>query len=201
LAVTELVDALANVPVSTATGNVETIVAELTAEFNAHLANGILTGVHAETDTANRIANSFSYCTSSAELPKFINQALKSFAAHYVNDVGAGGSGDYGPDTALYHKPAADLLSDRTNAPVYVSVGSFGEAYGALGDLHRSLLAHADSASLHSVVIEASLTDLPPILQVHSAYCAVLASTNPTVPPAQSTGMQTLISSAGFKEG
>ncbi len=187
---------LIDVNVTTAIGNVSTIVSQLVDQINEHFADS---SAHLTDDTANTIRLSFSFATSATELPKFVNQAIQSLSAHYVNDFGAAGTGVYGPDTAAFHQPASTIVSDRVNALVYQSVSSFGEAYGALADIYRSAVAHALNDTVHTLTSALGLSALPKILLVHSAYCAILASTNPAVPPAQSTGVQTLISSAGFK--
>jgi hypothetical protein len=79
-------------------------------------------------------------------------------------------------------------------------VSKYDVAYGALADIQRSLSAHTLDSTVHGFVEDSGLTALSPIWAVHSAFCSEIASTNPSVAPAQSTGVHTLISTAGFKE-
>jgi hypothetical protein len=196
--VQDALDFLIDKTATVAAGNVATKVLEIWTAIAEHYANA---GAHpVEIDVENVLVDGFSTAYSNTELPKFVNQVLKSLIAHYTNDGGVDGSGVYGPDSQPYHKPSLEIVNDRLNIPVYQSVSKYDEAYGALADIQRSLSAHTLDSTVHGFVEDSGLTALSPIWAVHSAFCSEIASTNPSVAPAQSTGVHTLISTAGFKE-
>lgn len=168
--------------------------------FNSHL---VSVGVHANDDTFNALAGSYSATPTQKAYQDFVNKALKLLRQHVTNDIGTADlvTNAFGPDSGEFHVMAALKVSDRTNIPLYESVGTFAEAYGAFVDLVRCFDAHQRNEDVHvSVGIYPILTPSL-VMTVHKRFLEVLATATPSVPPAQSAGVQTLISLAGFKEG
>lgn len=158
-------------------------------------------GVHDTDDTDNPLRDSFTRSPDQKSFIDFVNQALKSLRQHVTNDSGtADVSGFSGADSAGYHFDTVKL-SDRANISLYDSVSSFAEAYGALADLYRCFDSHQTNLDVHALIDRFLISDLPLLMVLHQQFLTVLASASPDAPPAQSVGVQLLISSAGFKEG
>ncbi len=183
----------AGVTAAAATGNLATIVYDYWNQYDGH----VQAFTHPDDDLFNYLNASFSNAYGQKDLQEFVNKALQLIKYHVTNDASLDTAGGvFGPGSASYHNS-----SDRASLPLYDNVGSFSDAYAALADLHRCYESHRVAEPAHdSPDTGHALAALPLILQVHSAFLTVLASTNPPVPPAQSIGMQTLISLAGFKE-
>ncbi len=201
--VEEALEDLVGSSIFDATGDLESFVATLWDRINAHFAYPN----HANADTDNVLANSWETAYGPTELAKFVNQALKSLANHYVNDAGYADEppGTSGPDMREYHQDGGENVSDRVNLPLYQGVSSYAEAYGGLCDVYRSLAGHRANVAVHDYASAEgpghSMPEASDLMGVHIAFLTVLATNNPTVPAAQSIGMQRLISVAGFKEG
>lgn len=171
----------------------------LWSAFNQHLQGS---GLHDTDDTYNFIRDSFDPTPDQKSYQDFVKEALRLLKQHVTNDTGQADpiSGLSGPDTGEFHMAGGLHLSDRAKIPLYENVSSFGEAYGALVDLYRCYDAHQRNDSVHDASNSFGLIAYTLVMLVHKAFLAVIASAVPTTPPAQSTGVQLLISSAGFKE-
>jgi len=153
---------------------------------------------HSDDDTDNLIGPSYDSPPTAQAFQELVNTALKSLRQHVTNDTGsATGDGHIGPGTGNYH---FDGLSDRLNVPLYQQVSSLGEAYGAFVDIARCLDAHQNNLAVHDELDVYTLTTRTKLMDIHYAFLSVLASLTPSVPAAQSSGVQTLLSTAGFKE-
>lgn len=179
---------------------VSTIAALVAGQYNAHIANA---AVHNAADTDNNVPYDLylSTAVTPAELPTLVNDILQKARRHYTNDCGGTASTNPGVGTASYHTHGGNAAGDTVNLPLYTSVADTAEAYGALGDMYRAHEAHRISTNVHvSADGTCALGAIPHLLDVHKAYLTTLASLTPTAPPAQSSGAQLLISSAGFTE-
>lgn len=195
-ALAALVDIACN---PTATGTLATIVAEMVTDLNAH--NAALGGVHSGADGDNVIPPELQSAPTPQTLIEFVNDALPKMRRHRLNDHGGetvtpapGGTG-----SAAYHV-VGTAKADLLNMPLYTSVGSHAEAYAALADIWRAHEGHRVSTVVHGTADTTNaLAALPPLLEVHRQYLTVLANPAPAAPPAQSSGVQHLISVAGFE--
>lgn len=189
--------------IATTAGGFLAWTADYFASFNAHVDDG---DIHTNADTYNVIPNSFLVTPDQKSYIEFVNQALKALRQHVTNDLGTPGAvlvgtTPFGPDSGNFHmNGSGDILSDRANVPLYQSVSSYAEAYGALADLYRCFTVHQADAYVHDSVDVFPIATLSYIQRVHSAFLTVLASPAPVTPPAQSDGVQTLITVAGFTE-
>lgn len=171
--------------------------------FDQHLyaEDGDSVAMHDTEDTFNRIKDTYDNPPDQKAFQEFVNQAIKALKQHVTNDIGeATTDGVFGPDSGEFHMSGGVHLSDRANVPLYESAASFAEAYGALCDLYRCFDSHQRNSSVHDSDVVFTLHATTLLMNVHIAFLRVLASATPTVPLAQSDGVQTLISNAGFKE-
>lgn len=193
----------ADLSASTTAGNISTWAQQLHTALNVHFASTV---VHDAADTYNVLFNTFYAPVDQKSYIDFVNQGLKALRQHVTNDTGTAtdppiGDAISGPDSGDFHIESSELISDRAAVPLYQSVGTFAEAYGGLADLWRCFDYHQRNTAPHgSTLAIFTLTTLPLIQQVHKAVLEVLADVTPTTPSAQSNGVQTLLSVAGFKE-
>lgn len=167
--------------------------------FNAHLH---ASGVHDTDDEENILRDTYDPTPDQSSFQEFVSQALKLLRQHVTNDTGgATDDGVSGPDTGEYHMDGSTHLSDRAKIPLYSSVSTFAEAFGALVDLYRCFDAHQRNDDVHDSTNIHVLHSITLLMNVHKQFLLVLASAAPAAPAAQSDGVQTLMSQAGFKEG
>lgn len=186
---------LAGQAVATATGDPSAILDDFITVWAGHLADGIS---HADADTLNGLAAGLSGSPSVSSLKDALAEILPRVRYHYLNDAVLGNVVN-GRDSAGFHN-LIGKKNDNANLPLLAGV-SDADAYWALAELHRSYEAHRQSVTVHVTAdITHVLDPLPPLLALASLFFGVLASPNPTVPPAQSTGAQRLISSVSFAE-
>lgn len=187
------------------TGDLSTWTTLLFSGINAHFAD---LGMHAAADDYNAIAASYGSLVDQKSFIEFVNQALKALRQHVTNDLGVSvdpllGPKASGPDSGNFHHFLGAYISDRQAVPLYTGVSTFAEAYGALADVWRCFDLHQNHTAPHdpggTMTIQ-PIGTLPEIQRVHKAFLTVLAAASPATPPAQSTGVQNLISLAGFKE-
>ena len=199
--------ALVNQPLNdtSVVGNLSTWPAVFFDHYNDHVASIVM---HSNADQYNGLLNSFATIKDQKAYQDFVNQLLKLLKQHVTNDLGVApavlvGPAAYGPDSGDFHYVSGSYVSDRLAIPLYTSVSSFAEAYGAFADLWRCFGLHEHNTDVHAVETAAPLEDALPlslIHKVHAAFLAVLADRSPATPPGQSTGVQILISTAGFTE-
>jgi len=195
-AVATLVDA--DLIAGTTIGDLTTRTQNLWSAFNAHCAS--VAGAHVNADTYNPLKTSFKVTSTQKAFIEFVNAAIVAFRRHMTNDTGQPSADDppvIGPDSGEFH---VSQKSDRANLPLFDSVSTFGEAYSAFADLRRCYVAHEADLDVHDNAFSVVLTDPPLLTTVHTAYLNVIAAATPTTPPAQSDGVQALISRAGCKE-
>lgn len=206
-AVRAAVTALKNTAVSTALGDISSIVADMVTKLNLH--HGIAAGTHAlggGDDT--KIPVQYASTMAPKDLPTFVNVALQMLKRHRTNDAGDG----TGPGGALYHEPGGDPKADFVSMPIIDAVAGLSDAYAALAEIYRSHQTHlppsaADPGEYHELPTgpytesDFELNALPKLLQVHYEVFSVLAAIDPAVPPTQTEGATLLISQAGFSEG
>lgn len=196
-AVVTALAALKNVAVSTAVGNIATIVSEMVTDLNAHNAAGATT--HNAADTANAIKAELGAGPTPANLPEFVNSALLYQRRHRLNDDGAVSSNLGGVGSANYHNTGI-RLADFAYMPLYQSVSGMEDGYAALADIWRAHEGHRTNLNVHGTAdVTHTLATLPLLLQVHLQFLTVVAALSPSVAPAQSSGATTLISH-GFAE-
>lgn len=179
---------LIGVTVTTALGDIPALVSNYVTTWNNHLDEG---GIHANNDNDNEIPSGFATASTPKNFQRFTSEALKYMRRHFTNDSGEGVS------SANYHGAGADWA----DMPLYESAGSLAEAVGAFADLHRCYELHRLTNVHETGDSNNRLTALPKLFEVHRQFLAVLAASEPTVPPAQSSGVQKLVSAAGFSEG
>jgi len=192
--------ALANQAATAAMGTISTIVSQMVTELNDHNALGATT--HNTADTANVIPKELGSAPTPQTLPDFVNDALPKMRRHRLNDHGGdpGAGTAPGTGTAAYHQLSGDGKADLVNMPLYPSVGSLGEAYGALADIWRAHEGHRVSLVVHGTADSTNaLTALPLLLQVHLKYLQATASLSPTAPETWQSATNTLVSGAGFE--
>lgn len=197
-AVRTAVSGLVDVTVATAIGTVSTILSEMVTDFNAHLDEA---SVHANDDTDNDLDSGFGSAPTPAEMARIVTALLRSLRQHLLNDNGQGpgtagtdpATGDATPDP--YHS-----AFDYTNLPLFESA-SGPESYRALADIWRSYEAHRANATIHDAADSTNtLTALPALLAVHSAFFSQLAAISPTVPDTQTSGAVQLMTQVGATE-
>jgi len=204
--VDDALDALVDVQINdlsfTTVGDITTWTSNIYDAFNAHFDN---TPDHANVDTYNVLTPAYAIVTDEKSYIAFVKQALKALRQHVTNDTGTStdppvGPALYGPDSAEFHNIGGENKADTASVPLYQTVTTFAEAYGALADISRCFALHQANETVHDGVSIYPVLALPLIQQVHSAFLSVLADATPAPPPAQSDGVQTLLSLAGFKE-
>lgn len=200
VAVVTALAALVDVATATALGSLSSMITGIFLAINGH--NPTTAGsVHNAADTDNIVKDSNASTPSPAELPQFVNDALLRMRQHRLNDNGGSVTSPGGTDSAAYHRRSGANRADFVNMPLYKSVGDLDEAYAALADIWRAHEGHRVNLTVHGAADTTNtLTALPPILEVHRQFLAVLAAPSPPTPPAQSVGVMRLISQAGFKE-
>lgn len=186
---------MVDIPISTVIGDLQNLVTSFYDSWNAHLAS---TSFHASADSANKLNSSLRAAYSPLNLKDFVNVALTYMSHHFNNDnsFDTSATPPVGQGLGNYH-----VSSDRPHVPIYRSVSSLDDSYGGFVDLHRCHSLHMidDSVHLTSDLVN-TLPVLSKLMLVHREYLNVIAASNPSPPLAQSTGAQTLISGAGFKE-
>ncbi len=178
-------------------GDVDSTVQIFHAKWRNHVESDTY---HENADLLNRVPLYLQGAGTPATLKDFVNYAITVQRYHFMDDstldITITPPSPTGPGVENFH-----LDYDQANLSLYSSVGSFDEAYGGLADLIRTYNLHRANTSFH---VESDLDNdvsvISELLAVHIAYLTVIASPNPSTPPAQSFGAQILISGAGFKE-
>jgi hypothetical protein len=184
-AVTTALAALINVSTTTAVGSVQSIVSNFRIASGNHMASSV---IHASADSVNPLPI-VEGGSQGALLAEWVNMALSKLRGHYGNLNSAG------QPSGGYHSAV-----DRSMLPLVQSVNGLAEAYPALADIWRSYEAHRSNTSIHASADGDALLALPPLLAVHREFFTVLASSNPPIPPGQTSGANRLIQQAGFSE-
>ncbi len=188
--------ALVNTTASSAVGLAEDHIDAFITYWNAHRSQG---GVHNASDTDNSVPAGLAVAASTSSLKDAISEILPKMRYHYTNDAVVGGTVN-GRDSADYHQITGSNRNDNRNLPIITGVDDVS-AYWAIAELHRSYEAHRVSTVVHTAADATNaLPALSPLLALASLFFGVLASTSPTVPPAQSTGAFKLITNASFAE-
>lgn len=189
------VTSLADATVSDAIGAVATVIGGMVTAFNAHIDES---GVHVNDDTDNELDTGLAGAPTPASIAQIVTSLLSAARQHMMDDNGQGPGtagtsvGDATPNP--YHSEF-----DYTNLPLFESV-SGPESYRALADIWRSYEAHRVSGVHSSSDGTNTLSSLPPLLAVHSAFFSQLAALSPTVPDTQTTGAVQLMTQVGAEE-
>jgi hypothetical protein len=190
--------ALAGVACSTAIGTISSLVSGYVTDWNAHLADAT---AHEDADADNLLPVGFSVAGNAAELPKFVNEALRKMRQHFTNDA-VDGNTVSGRDSGDYHN-VSGKKNDLTNMPIVESVGDTQTAYIGLADLYRCYEEHRVSTTVHD---SADSTNVLPVTTTHKLFelhrivLDILADTNPTAPATRSSGGMLLIQQVGGVE-
>ena len=189
-----LVEALADVSVSSARGSASTVLANIVNKWNAHLAQAT---VHQANDADNDIPAGLASAASAKVFKQSINEILPRIRNHYANDAAYGGV-SAGRDTGGYHD-VSGKVNDNLNLPIIDGASTEEDAYWALADLWRSYEAHRASTVVHdNADATNTLTALPALLAIAKEFFAIWASTSPTASATTSSGA-TLLLATGFR--
>ena len=190
--VTSGLTALAGVTVSTALGTLSTVFEDIRDSFNDHLTQA---GVHTVNDTDNEIGPAFS-SPSGTGLPRACAELVRRMYLHMTNDASDGN----GPGSGAYHK--SPVVSDWVNLMIAPPPGDLAGVFACLGDAWRAYEAHRVATAVHTIADTTNtLAALPAILDIHSDFCAALASASPTAPATSKEGFVLIAHGAGMKEG
>lgn len=188
--VTAALAALADVAATTAAGALAALISNFQTRWNAHAANAT---VHDAADTANPMPAGFETASDMEGLVQYVSRALEKLGRHFTNDSGTGA------DSADYHN-VSGKKHDWDNQPLIKSAASVEEAYAGFAELHRCYELHRVDTAIHNSADTTALTALPALMAVHEAFLQVLADSEATPPPAQSSGVMTLMQLTGAKE-
>lgn len=194
-------DALIDVAASTAFGTVSTILSNsaggFVKEWNDHIANSPT--VHQNADTDNDLPIGLASAANASNLKDIVNEILRKVRQHYTNDAIDGGTTG-GRDSGDYHN-VSTKKNDNVNLPVVQGAGTDADAYWAIADIWRSYEAHRISTAVHDAADSTNtLTALPALLAVAREIYTIWASTSPTVPATQSSGVMALVAPGVFEE-
>jgi hypothetical protein len=193
--VTSLVDALANLSVDDATSGHDSHIDDFILNWNAHLADAT---VHQDADTENVIPSGLRTVGSGPAVKEAVSEILLRMRNHLLNDASLG-QVVTGRDSGDYHN-VSGKTNDNVNLPI-VSGANEADAMWAVAEIHRCYEAHRVLATVHDTPdITNAAGALSPLLKIASAFNAVLASTTPSPPPAQSSGAMKLIALVRFSE-
>lgn len=186
-------------PVATAVGNLEAFVINFISEFNAHLTES---GVHENDDDQNAIDASFRLIIGVGDvltevgLVTSVNACLAAYRRHILNDD-ASGNGTGSDD---HHIKSGSKVSDYSNATLFQGVGDMATAIGGLADLYRCYNLHEDSTTPHLIAGDNAMDPPSPLVQLHAAFLAVIASSETTGDATVNPGVAELVHGAGFAE-
>lgn len=180
------VTALTDSTVTGIIGSPSTISDDFVTKWNAHIAD---VTYHAATDTDNALNAGYADAGTLEGLQTFVGESFRMMRRHYTNDTGTSTDGGYHELARKRH--------DWTNIPLRDAESA---AYPALAEEWRSFEAHRVTISVHSATDTANaLSTLPPLLEVHRLFFAVLASESPTTPPTHASGGDVIVK-WGFEE-
>lgn len=185
-AVEAALTALVDDNVTTAIGDLDTILTQMVTEYEDHRPS---TSFHPVSDAVNTTQASYRSPKTPIAMVATINRLLRTLGWHISNDaVGAGVA------TGLYHgATGADTLQIQ-------SVAGPAQLLNGVADFHRVYESHRVNLAAHTNGADNtnSLTALPALLSVYSAFLSAIASLNPTAPASVNAGVTKLISTAGF---
>ena len=191
------VSALAGITTSTALGSLSDVLEELTVVASEHLQNTD----HQMVDEngameLQRFRGEVS--SSSAGVIEEANRIRSVFMRHWKNDSSDGlGMGLYHSDVDGYGYP------DLKNLPIAGSAVDVQSARILTADLHRSYEAHrvqiASPPSHLTSDTANTLSPLPAMLALDSAFLSVLASSLPSTPAESNPGVVRLVFGGGFR--
>lgn len=185
--------ALAGQTAETLVGDLGASLDDLLTEFNAHLTQS---GRHYSNDTTDAVSDSFFGATTVSARAATLRELRRRLDLHMRNDAGPGADSGPGTGTAAYHRAA-----DWANLPLDAASPS---------DALNDAIAHADAwrayeghrvSGVHKHADQVNKAKaLPPLLELHRAFIAVLAAASAPVPATAPSGAALLISQLGLKD-
>jgi hypothetical protein len=161
--------ALAGQLVSDLAGDIGTSLDNEITKYNAHLKQS---RVHVANDTDNAVNGSFLGATTAPARAAALSELRRLFTRHAKNDSGSGtGSAGY-HSAADWQNLPLDAASPSDALNDAIAHADFFRAYEA----HRLSTVHPGTDGTNK------LTALPPLLELHRAFLAVLAQASVTAP-------------------
>ncbi len=161
-------------------------------KHNAHLTQA---SVHASNDTDNAIDASFKVGASGSveRMSAALGEIESKQRRHMTNDSGSGP----GSATTDYHTSA-----DNKRAPVSDGAVDMRTVIAKLADLRRIHTVHiGEPTTIHANADTTNtVTAGSPLLVIHQYFFTQLATTAPTVPATEQTGVVTLVAGGGFEK-
>lgn len=171
-------------------GDPETILTQMVTEYTDHIGNSP-SAYHTAADAVNVVSATLKNPKTPTAQIETNNRLLRALRAHIASDSGTGtGSANYHPVAG------ADSL-------LVTSISDPGQLYTGMADFHRVYEAHRARANAHTGAGGAdttnTLTALPPLGVLCSAFLAEVSKVAPTPPATQNSGITKLVAVAGFK--
>jgi hypothetical protein len=178
--------ALVDADVATALGDLDTIITAMVTKYELHRPS---TSYHPVSDAVNTTQSSLLSPKTPLAMVATMNRLLRTLGWHMSNDaIGAG------VHSGLYHgATGADTLQ-------VLAVSGPAQLLNGVADFHRVYQSHRVNIAAHTSGADNTntLSALPSLLTVYSAFLAAIAALNPTAPASVNAGVTKLISSAGF---
>ena len=186
--------ALVDVAVSTAVGTPATILNEMVADINAHMAMGATT--HNSADADNTLDRTLDGASAPEGIQYVANQVATALARHMLNDDDGAGPGTA---ASAYHQISTPK-GDWASLAALRNCGDTASAFAVIGAIWDAYEAHRVNTAVHGTADATNtLTALPALLAVHQTFASVVRAASPTAPASENAGATYLIHVAGFK--